>query len=68
MLDDSLRLSRPDDVYQALMDAQQAMSPADAERFRARLILRLANMVGYDDYVIAAIEETRAGLGGHNDD
>jgi hypothetical protein len=55
-LDSSPRLKRPDDVYQALMDAQKTMSGTEADHFRARLILLLANQVGDDEAVIAAIE------------
>jgi hypothetical protein len=60
-LDSSPRLKRPDDVYQILMDVQRDMTGGDAERFRARLILLLANQVGDDEAVIAAIEEAAKG-------
>ncbi len=53
----------PDQVYQALMDAQAGLSDQDAERFRARLVLLLANLVGDDGAVVAAIAEARKGLG-----
>jgi hypothetical protein len=56
-LDSSPRLKRPDDVYQALMDVQRNMPQVDLDNFRARLILLLANQVGDDEAVIAAIEE-----------
>jgi Protein of unknown function (DUF2783) len=56
-LDSSPRLKRPDDVYQILMDAQKDMSGTEADHFRARLILLLANQVGDDEAVIAAIGE-----------
>ena len=58
-IDDSLRLARPDALYQALMDAQAELPEAEAERFRARLILILANLVGDDEAVLAAIEAAR---------
>jgi hypothetical protein len=60
-LDTSLRLKQPDDVYQALLDAQSALSAHEAELFRARLILLLANQVGDDATVKAAIETARLG-------
>jgi hypothetical protein len=60
-LDTSLRLKQPDDVYQSLLDAQSAMSAHEAELFRARLILLLANQVGDDATVKAAIETARLG-------
>lgn len=56
-LDTSPRLKRPDDVYQVLMDVQSRMSEIEAEHFRARLILLLANQVGDDEAVIEAIRE-----------
>ena len=55
-------LPRPDDVYQALIDAQEPLSPADAERFRARLILLLANQVGDDETVMEAITTASKGM------
>ena len=60
-LDSTPRLRRPDDVYQALLDAQKTLSAHEAELFRARLILLLANQVGDDDTVIAAIEAAHQG-------
>ena len=58
-LDTSPRLKRPDDVYQALMDAQASLTAHEAELFRARLILLLANQVGDDETVLAAIAKAR---------
>ena len=57
------RLKQPDAVYQALMDAHAELSERDAERFRARLILLLADRVGDDRAVVEAIATARAGLG-----
>lgn len=55
-------LPRTDDVYQALIDAQEVLSPDDAERFRARLILLLANQVGDAEAVLEAIARALEGL------
>jgi hypothetical protein len=55
-------LPRTDDVYQALIDAQEVLSPDDAERFRARLILLLANQVGDAEAVLEAIARASEGL------
>ena len=52
-LDTTPRLKRPDDIYQALMDAHEA------DLFRARLVLLLANQVGDDAVVLAAIAAAR---------
>jgi hypothetical protein len=56
-LDTSPRLKHADDVYQVLMDLQKSMSETEADVFRARLILLLANQVGDDEAVIEAIRE-----------
>ena len=58
-LDTTPRLKRPDDIYQALMDAQKTMTAHEADRFRARLVLLLANQVGDDAIVLAAIAAAR---------
>jgi len=55
-------LARPDDIYQALMAAQSGLSPEDAERFRARLILILADRLGDDAAVAEAIAAARQDL------
>jgi hypothetical protein len=55
-------LPRTDDVYQALIDAQEVLSPDDAERFRARLILLLANQVGDAEAILEAIARALEGL------
>lgn len=56
------RPRQPDAVYQALMDAQADLSERGAERFRARLILLLADRVGDDQVVVDAIAAALAGL------
>jgi hypothetical protein len=48
-------MRRPDEVYQALIEAQAGLGPEAAEAFRARLILLLADAVGDDEAVLAAI-------------
>lgn len=57
MLNTDPQLKRADDVYEALINAQQHLSDEVAERFRARLILLLANQVGDDEAVLEAIAE-----------
>ena len=56
-LDTTPRLKRPDDIYQALMDAQKAMTAHEADLFRARLVLLLANQVGDDAVVLADLRD-----------
>ncbi|MCW5625285.1 MAG: DUF2783 domain-containing protein [Burkholderiales bacterium] len=45
-LDSSLRLSRPDDFYQALIDLHAGLTEAQSAAVNARLVLLLANQVG----------------------
>ncbi len=47
-----LNLARPDDVYNAIVDAHKGLSPAQSEAMNAALVLLLANHVG-DEAVIA---------------
>lgn len=63
-LDSAPRLTSPDDVFEALMEAQAGLSDGDAELFRAKLILLLANQVGDDQAVKDAIAAAREGLDG----
>ena len=63
-LDSSPRLTSPDDVFEALMAAQAGLSDDQAELFRAKLILLLANQLGDDQAVKDAIAAAREGLDG----
>lgn len=63
-LDSAPRLANPDDVFEALMEAQAGLSDDDAELFRAKLILLLANQLGDDEAVKDAIAAARDGLDG----
>ena len=56
-------IANPDDVFQALMDAQADLNDDDAALFRAKLILLLADRVGNDEAVIEAIGLAREGVG-----
>ncbi len=48
-------LTDPDGFYEALIDAQRDLDDGEAERFRARLLLVLANHVGDADVLAEAI-------------
>ena len=63
-LDSAPRLTDPDDIFEALMEAQADLSDAQAELFRAKLILLLANQLGDDEAVKDAIAAARDGLDG----
>ena len=65
--DTSPRLTSPDDVFEALIEAQAELSAEDADLVRARLILLLANQLGDDEAVKAAIAAAREGLGDASD-
>lgn len=56
-------IASPDDVLQALIDAQADLNDDDAALFRAKLILLLADRVGDDEAVTEAIGLAREGLG-----
>ena len=45
-LDLELRIARPDDFYEALVEAHRGLSDEDSRLLNARLILLLANQVG----------------------
>lgn len=51
-----LRLSDGDKVYEALVNALGDRDPADAQKFLMTLTLLLANQLGDDDTVLAAID------------
>lgn len=55
-------LERPDDFYQALIDAHAGLTEAQSAALNARLILLLANQVGDLDTLRAAIAAARAPL------
>ena len=44
----SLNLARPDDVYNAIVDAHKDLSDEQCRAFDARLILLLVNHIGDD--------------------
>ena len=57
-------LERPDDFYEALLDAHQALSTAQSHDLNARLVLLLANHIGRLDVLTAALAAARANLEG----
>lgn len=60
-LDLSPRLSDPDELFEALVDAHQGLSPEASRRLDARLVLLLANHIGDADVLRQAIA---AAIGG----
>lgn len=57
------RLARPDDFYQALIDAHAGLDDAQSQALNARLILLLANQVGDHAVLLDALAAARAGIG-----
>ena len=55
-------IAAPDAFYEALVRAHDGLSAEESERFNARLILILANQVGDDAALRAAIDAARKGL------
>lgn len=55
----TLNLARPDDVYNAIIDAHRDLTDEQCRAFDARLILLLANHVGDEDVLREALAATR---------
>jgi len=58
----TLNLARPDDVYNAIVDAHRDLSDEQCRAFDARLILLLANHIGDEDVVREALAAARQTL------
>mgnify|MGYP003330639296 CR=1 FL=1 len=57
MLKRELNLARPDDVYNAIVDAHKGMTDEQVRAFDAKLILLLVNHVGDEAVVREALQE-----------
>lgn len=55
-------IDRPDDFYQALIDAHSGLTEAQSAALNARLILVLANQIGAYETLRAALAVARAAL------
>ena len=60
MLKRDLNLARPDEVYNAIVDAHKGLDDAACRDFDARLILLLANHVGDEAVIRQALKEAAA--------
>ncbi len=58
----SLNLARPDDVYNAIVDAHRDLDDEQCRAFDARLILLLVNHVGDDAVIREALAVARDSL------
>ena len=55
-------IERPDDFYEALIEAHRELSPEQSHALNARLVLLLANQVGHLDTLKAALDAARRGI------
>ena len=53
----TLNLAKPDDVYNALVDAHKGLSKEECGAFDARLILLLVNHIGDEAVIHEALKE-----------
>ena len=53
----TLNLTRPDDVYNAIVDAHKGLSDEQGRDFDARLILLLVNHIGDEGVIREALKE-----------
>ena len=57
MLKRDLNLGRPDDVYNAVVDAHKDMTDEQCRAFDAKLILLLVNHIGDEAVIREALQE-----------
>ena len=55
----TLNLARPDDVYNAIVDAHKELTDEQSRTFDARLILLLVNHIGDESVIREALKEAR---------
>ena len=60
MLKRDLNLARPDDVYNAIVDAHKDMNDEQSRAFDAKLILLLVNHIGDEAVIREALKEAAA--------
>lgn len=56
----TLNLARPDDVYNAIVDAHKGLTGEQCRDFDARLILLLVNHIGDEAVIREALKEAAA--------
>lgn len=61
------RLARPDDVYNAIVEAHQGLGEEQSRRLSAKLILMLANHIGDDAVVEEAVRLALANMAVNQD-
>jgi hypothetical protein len=63
-LEVALGIARPDDFYEALIEAHRGLSDEESRQLNARLILILANQVGDMEVLTEALRLARGEGGG----
>ena len=53
----TLNLARPDDIYNAIVDAHKGLDDEQCRAFDARLILLLVNHIGDESVIREALKE-----------
>ncbi|MCW5737899.1 MAG: DUF2783 domain-containing protein [Enhydrobacter sp.] len=53
----TLNLAKPDDIYNALVDAHKGLSDEECRAFDARLMLLLVNHIGDEAVILEALRE-----------
>jgi hypothetical protein len=56
----TLNLARPDDVYNAIVDAHKGLTDEQGRTFDAKLILLLVNHIGDEQVIREALKEAAA--------
>ncbi|NUO87513.1 MAG: DUF2783 domain-containing protein [Cupriavidus sp.] len=67
LLNTQPNLARPDDFYEALIEMHRDLDESQSQAANAQLILLLANHIGDQDVLLAAMAEARAGVVGSAD-
>ena len=60
MLKRDLNLARPDDVYNAIVDAHKDMNDEQSRAFDAKLILLLVNHIGDEEVIREALKAAKS--------
>ncbi len=55
-------IERPDDFYEALIEAHRELSDEQSQKLNARLILLLANQIGSHEALLEALRIARDGV------
>lgn len=62
MLNTAPNIERPDDFYQALIEAHSGLTPAQSQALNAKLVLLLANHIGDINVLREAMRAARDGM------